>query len=817
MLLTKTIVMNPGPQRASGMPEQILQFEVSVTALACFERQGDINARLSSQSSAMEGIRGHQAVQANRPAGYQRERSVNLCLKQDQYELRIRGRADGYQPMDHGQQSLLPRVEEIKTTRLAVQEIPDLLKAQHNRQLALYGYLLCLENSCEQIELQLTYFNLDDLSQNCSCQVYSLEVLQTLFDDILSPYLHWLQTRISWIKDRNQSIAVNDFPFPAFRRGQRELATSVYRTINQQRQLVLQAPTGLGKTLATLFPAIKSMATTPLEKVFFLTAKTAGQHSAEQAVSAMQNNGAKIRGVTISSKSRTCFNPDLPCDPQYCRYASGYYQRLSPALAELRKSTEHQSKRLVEATARQYTVCPFELALDSARDADVVIADYNYLFEPAVRLKRFFEDQKGDYAALIDEAHNLVERGREMFSASIEKNQLLKILNILKSDHLVLAKRLQAVNRSLLGLKRSHPQLTEKPVGFPLDKLKSVNAKMTLFCQAMEDHLEDFALNPNGALDLYFDFQRFLRIYEQADQRYVAILNWTKTAKTLKLFCIDPSTCLQEGFKRLNSAVCFSATMMPKRYFSGLLGLSQEASWQQVPSPFPVENLGVLIASYIPVTFRARRYALQPLVQLIHQITHAHRGNYLVYFPSLQFLGQVAEAYARHFPEDNMVVQHNLMDDHDSQQFLARFSETEQVTGFAVIGGRFSEGIDLVGNRLIGAIIIGTGLPQINSERDFIKDYYQEGGAGFEMAYQLPGMNRILQTAGRVIRGERDKGLICLVDPRFTEPRYRQLMPEHWPVDVVSTSAALQSAMAKFWSKVERDGSMAVPSSEMQG
>lgn len=781
----------------------MLHFEVSVTVLAAFGQRQDINARISSQSTAMEGIRGHQFVQADRPGGYQKERSVKYHVKRDEYELLIRGRADGYYPPSSDGLGDPPKVEEIKTTRLPIEDIPELLKVQHHRQLALYGYLLCIENDLDRIGLQLTYFNLDDRSQHSSSNLFPRAVLKQQFDDIVDPYLDYLQVRMHWIRQRNQSITISGFPFAQFRTGQRELAKSVYRTIMQQNQLVIQAPTGLGKTLATLFPAVKTMAAAPLEKIFFLTAKTAGQHSAENAVAAMQESGALIRGVTISSRSRTCFNPELPCDPEYCRYAKGYYQRLGPALTELRQSKQHLSKSLIEKAAKEFTVCPFELALDAAREADVVIADYNYLFDPTVRLKRFFEDQKGDYAVLVDEAHNLVERGREMFSASVDKGRVLEILKILRTDRPTLKKPLQAVNRQLLTLGKRYPQLTDTPVGVPLDSLKPLIKKIDGFCMAMEDLLDDFMVGHNETLDLYFEFQHFVKIYEQVDERYVSILTWAET-KTLKLFCIDPSSRLQDGFKRSNSTICFSATMSPKRYFAELLGLSQEASWQQVPSPFPADHFRVLITSFIPVTFKARQQALEPLVSLIHQVISTRRGNYLVYFPSLQFLGQVAEAYIRRFSAENILIQDQQMDDSSSQEFLAGFSEAGQVTGFAVIGGRFAEGIDLVGDRLIGAIIIGTGLPQINSERDFIKDYYSDQTIGFEMAYQLPGMNRILQSAGRVIRSERDKGLICLVDPRFTESRYRQLMPDIWPVEVARSPGALQKAMVTFWSQAKQ-------------
>jgi len=782
----------------------MLQFEVSVTVLAAFGQRHDINARISSQSTAMEGIRGHQFVQAERPDGYQKERSLKYRVKRDEYELLIRGRADGYYPVCSAGSGDPPKVEEIKTTRLSIEAIPDLLKIQHHRQLALYAYLLCIEEDLDCIGLQLTYLNLDDRSQHSSCSVFPRMVLKKQFNDIVEPYLDQLRLRMLWIRQRNQSITTSGFPFTQFRAGQRALAKSVYRTIMQQNQLVLQAPTGLGKTLATLFPAVKTMVSAPLEKIFFLTAKTAGQRSAEVAVAAMQNNGARIRGVTVSSKSRTCFNPELPCDPEYCRYAKGYYQRLGPALAELRQSKQHLSKPLIEKAARHFTVCPFELALDVAREADVVVADYNYLFDPTVRLKRFFDDQKGDYAVLVDEAHNLVERGREMFSASIDKDLVLRISKMLSADRAALKKPLQAINRQLLSLRKRYLQTTEKPVGVPTKSLKPVIKKIDTFCVAMEDQLDDFMLGQNEIIDLYFEFQHFLKVYEQIDERYVSILSSAPT-KILKLFCIDPSSRLQDGFKRSNSTVCFSATMTPKSYFAELLGLSEEASWQQVPSPFPAEHFRVLIASFIPVTFKARQQALDPLVSLIHQVISTRSGNYLVYFPSLQFLGQVAEAYSKRFPAENILIQGQQMDDSSSHEFLSRFSEAEHVTGFAVIGGRFSEGIDLVGDRLIGAIIIGTGLPQINSERDFIKEYYSDQVRGFEMAYQLPGMNRILQSAGRVIRSERDKGLICLVDPRFTEPRYRQLMPDIWPVEVVRSSGALQKAMITFWSQVSHE------------
>lgn len=774
-----------------------MKVNISVGELSRYWQRGDINFRFSSRSSAVEGIRGHQLVQKNRKSGYVSEKPVSISLSRSGFEIQVQGRVDGYMP---DQQP--PLVEEIKTVRVPVEQIPATIREVHLAQLKLYAYMLACDDNIEILQLRLCYLDLEDNSETYIEEEFSAVDLGEFFELTIGKYVGWLTAKQQWGNVRDNSIIASAFPYSNYRAGQRDMAVATYRTLADEQQLVLQAPTGIGKTMATIFPAVKAMRDSGYEKLFYLSAKTSGQRMAEETVKELRGAGFRIRSITLTAKDKVCFNPGSPCDPDHCEYAKGYYDRLDSCIEGTLDHTEQLTREVIEESARKHVLCPFELSLDLARSADLIICDYNYVFDPAVYLRRFFENSDGKYALLIDEAHNLVDRGRAMFSAELFKSDFLSLRRQLKEYFPFIAKRLARVNAEFLAIRKNSKSEFDNNGFVVLDKPSDkVIRSLRNFCDAAEDVLKENSTTSfqETLLTLYFDCLRFMRTAEQVDEDYAVLLLKSGKDLKLKLFCINPSVRLKEGFDRMASSVCFSATMKPQNYFQGLLGLEQDASWYQLESPFDSNNLGVFLAPYIGTSFRERTSSIVDLVDLIDKVTRARTGNYLVFFPSYAYLQKVLESFISAFPDHKIIVQERNMNDEARHGFIDQFREDSTVTGFAVMGGVFGEGIDLKGNRLIGVIVAGVGLPQIGVEQNLIRDYWDHDGVGFEFAYQYPGMNRVLQTAGRVIRDTSDRGIICLVDRRFKEARYRDLFPRHWQVTETHSAGALETSVSEFW------------------
>jgi DNA excision repair protein ERCC-2 len=774
-----------------------MKVNISVGELSRCWQSGDINFRFSSRSSAVEGIRGHQLVQKKRGSDYISEKPVEIMLVKSGFEISIQGRVDGFMS---GEQP--PLVEEIKTVRVPVEQIPESIREVHLAQLKLYAYMLSCSEGLKATKLRLCYLDLEDNSESHIEEIVTADELGSFFESTIDKFVYWLVAKQRWSQIRDESIGSSSFPYPDYRSGQRDMAVAAYRSIVGEQQLVLQAPTGIGKTMATIFPAVKAIRDAGYDKLFYLSAKTSGQQMAEDAVQEMNAAGFRLRSLTLTAKDKICFNPGSPCDPEHCEYAKGYYDRLDSCIEQTLEHTEQLNREKIEASARVHRLCPFELSLDIARFCDLIICDYNYVFDPAVYLRRFFENNDGKYSLLIDEAHNLVDRGRSMYSAELLKSDFLGLRRQLKEYFPFVARRLAKVNAEFLSIrKKLKPELETSGFAILPTPGEKVVSALRGFCEAAEDVLKENSASSfqENLLTLYFDCLRFLRTAEQVDDDYaVLMLRMGKDLK-LKLFCINPATRLKEGFDRMASSICFSATMRPQNYFHGLLGLEDDANWYQLQSPFDPDNLGVFLAPYIGTSFKERDSSIEDLVDLINKATNARKGNYLVFFPSHAYLQKVHQAFVRSFSGRQVIAQKRNMDEEARSAFINQFREDGQITGFAVMGGVFGEGIDLKGTRLIGVIVTGVGLPQLGVEQNLIRDYWNEDGVGFEFAYQYPGMNRVLQTAGRVIRGSNDKGIICLVDRRFNEPRYRDLFPVNWQVTEVRSSEALENSMSDFW------------------
>jgi DNA excision repair protein ERCC-2 len=791
-------------------------FKISVRDLVeQVERSGDINFRFSTRSSALAGLRGHQRVQKSRGEDYVAEKKLTDLVERGELVLQVSGRVDGYFPQ---QQPML--VEEIKTTRSRADMIPASVRSLHWGQARVYAWLLARDHGLaddENIEVRLCYLQLDDDSEYLLSSTWTVAALAGYYQQLVDRYVAFLQGLARWQTVRDASITAMVFPYPQYRSGQRDMAVSIYRAMHAGTQLILQAPTGIGKTMGALFPAIKALSAATYDKLFFVSAKTSGHQVAARAVADLRSAGLQLRDITLTAKDKICFTPGAPCDAEHCQYALGYYDKLAAVMAEVMADNQSLDRSYIEAKARAHQLCPFELELDLSLLADVVICDYNYVFDPAVYLRRYFDNPEQRYGLLIDEAHNLVDRGRDMFSADISKDQLLDLKRQLQLHLPDVARSLGAANNQIMALLRplraTFDQTGAVQCSEPPEKLLQA---LRRFSSAAETWLQQNQEAPfaTSLLQVYFASLRFIRIAEAYDKHYTCLVLQQRGGVVVKLYNINPGPGLATALSRVRSVVGFSATLMPQAYFQTLMGIAVDARWYQIESPFDPANLGVFSTSYISTTYRDRGNSLYELVDTIATVIEQQAGNYLVFLPSFYYLDEVREKFVERYAAVPCVTQTPGMDEQARQDFLQQFDDCsaeenvsadkhrKTLVGFAVMGGVFGEGIDLKGKRLIGVIIAGVGLPQLGIERDVIKDYFEQSGSsgqGFEFAYQYPGMNRVLQAAGRVIRSDTDRGIICLIDNRFNESRYRQLMPAGWQVKTARNRDMLARAVAAFW------------------
>jgi len=630
--------------------------------------------------------------------------------------------------------------------------------------------------------------------------------LETFFRDLITRYLDWFRKVQAWLARRDQSIHQLEFPYMDYRQGQRDMAVAVYQAIRAKEHLYVQSPTGVGKTIATLFPALKAIGRGLADKIFYLTAKTSGRLVAEKALDDMRQAGLYVRSVTLTAKEKICFCPPVNCDPDVCVFARGYFDKVKAALEEI-DQVQAFTRPVIEMIAQKHQICPFEFSLDVALWVDCIICDYNYAFDPRVYLHRFFDVNTEPYIFLVDEAHNLPDRARSMYSAELDKATVMHLQRTLKTDLPGLAKKLSAINKLLLE-KRKALQADGKEAlienELPDELLKAIRA----FSQKAEDWLvrNEAAEFRQELLEFYFLCSNYLRTAEYFDTCYASYFERQGQGdlKT-KLFCLDPAPMLATSLERSRSTIFFSATLLPLDYFMTLLTGVADHPRRIFHSPFPLENVSLLIHNGISTKYAQRADSYAAVAAAIESICTAHLGNYLVFFPSYAYLNAVLERLKERLPERQLIVQDRGMTEAARETFLAKFSSGNQETlvGLAVMGGIFGEGIDLVGNRLIGTVVVGAGVPQVGRERDLIKDYFDRQDInGFAYAYQYPGFNRVLQATGRVIRTEADRGIIVLIDERFTHARYRDLFPTHWrSFQVVRSTSEIKDKLRRFWSR----------------
>jgi len=763
---------------------------------------GDITpGGFQRRDRAQLGTQGHRRVQRSRPETYQAEVEIAYLVEDTDPPIKVQGRIDGLYTGD-----VPVIIEEIKTTTLSL----DLVNEEHNllhwAQAQCYAYMVARQQNLGGISIHLTYYHLDSQEEKTFKHFFTLAELEIFFNDLITVYLDWFRKVLAWQARRDQSILQLNFPYAEYRPGQREMAVAVYQTIRVNQRLYVQSPTGVGKTISTLFPAVKALGQALAAKIFYLTAKTSGRLVAEKALDDMRRAGLQLKSITLTAKEKICFCPPVNCDPEVCGFARDYFGKVKKALNEI---DQHQAytRPVIEEVARKYEICPFEFSLDLALCVDCIICDYNYAFDPRVYLHRFFDNNTEPYIFLIDEAHNLPDRARAMFSAELDKKTVLQLQHSVKPHLPALAKKLSAINKVLLETRKACEEegkqaLVENEP--PELLLKTIRE----FSQKAEDWLvlnqaADFR---QDLLEFYFLCSNYLRTAEYFDTFYVSYFERQGQADLkAKLFCLDPAPMLAAPLLRSQSTVFFSATLLPMGYFMKVLTGAEAHPKRIFQSPFPPENVSLLIHNGISTKYALRADSYATIASAIVSICSAHLGNYLVFFPSYAYLAAVLELLKENFTERQLLVQDRGMTEPEREAFLAHFSASKQeiMVGLAVMGGIFGEGIDLVGERLVGAVVVGVGVPQVCLERDLIKDYFDhQNVSGFDYAYQYPGFNRVLQATGRVIRTEADRGIIVLIDERFTHTRYRHLFPAHWQgFQVVKNIGEIKEKLARFWSR----------------
>ncbi len=788
-----------------------MDIRISVRNLVEFIlRSGDLdNRRSGGAANAMqEGSRIHRMIQKSMGSGYEAEVSLKYTLETNEYRLIVEGRADGIYTENE-----VTIIDEIKGTYRELGKIKEAVPV-HLAQAKSYAYMYALKEQKEKMGVRMTYCNLDTEDILHFNYEYSFEELEEWFLDVVSQYQKFADYQVQWREIRQQSIKELVFPF-AYRRGQKQLASYVYQTIYHKRNLFLEAPTGVGKTISTVFPSVKALGEGKADMIFYLTAKTITRTVAENTFSILREHGLSLKNVTLTAKEKICPMEEAICNPDKCPYAKGHFDRINEALYNCITKEPFFDRLVIEKYSKEYQVCPFEMCLDISLFADAVICDYNYVFDPHVYLKRFFGDNvSGEYIFLVDEAHNLVDRGREMYSAQLKKEDFLALKRVVKESSPKMEKQLESCNKALLALKRECNDYAYLDSIAPfLNLLSRVHATME---QYLEDHTEGEV--HDAVLDFYFEVSHFFEIYEKVDDKYITYSKLDENEDFIvRLFCVDPSTNLAECMKKSVSTILFSATLLPIQYYKGLLGGTKEDYEVYAESDFDPSMRQIIIANDVTSKYTRRsEMEYYKIAEHIHRIITGKPGNYMVFCPSYQLMEQIMETFQEYFLDDHMecIAQNSRMDEAQREEFLSLFEKDanlddndafDTLIGFCVLGGIFSEGIDLKNDCLIGSIIVGTGLPQVCTEREIIMNYFEDTGKnGFDYAYRYPGMNKVLQAAGRVIRTKEDMGVIALLDERFLTSSYQQLFPREWKEYEVSDSKHGNRIVEDFWEKMKK-------------
>ena len=767
-------------------------------------RNGDLvsGSGTADKEAMLKGSRLHRKIQKQMGSHYQPEVSLKKDTEYDDLILRVEGRADGIFLQD--EQFCIDEIKGVYK-KLELMEEPVLV---HRAQALCYAWIYLDAHDLEKIDIQMTYAHLDTEVIKRFRETLTRAELKQWYEELTDSYHKWLAYQIEWRKKRNESMENLEFPFE-YRKGQRKMVSGIYHAISKKEQIFIQAPTGVGKTMSAVFPAVRAIGQGMAETVFYLTARTITRTVAQDAFEILRDRGLLFKVITITAKEKLCFCDKPECDPEKCPYAKGHYDRINDAVYELWTTEQSFDRETLLRHAQKWQVCPFEMSLDLAIWMDGVICDYNYVFDPNVCLKRFFgENVSGNYLFLIDEAHNLVDRGREMYSASICLNDVIETRKFVKPYSQKLWKKLGKVKKQMEELRQNCGEWkVQENAGVLPISLLSVQGELD---QLLEEPPAQEVVD--GILDFYFEVRDFLNISELVDDNYVVYTAFDENGRFyMKLFCVNPAENLQKCLDKGNSTVFFSATLLPLQYYRKMLSTRSENFGMYVESPFEQKKRCLMICRDVSSKYTRRGYEeYRKIAEYIARMSWQKKGNYMVFFPSYRLMEDVYQVYQDEFSVSwvRCISQHASMTELEREEFLEEFTEEteETLVGFCVMGGIFSEGIDLIGDRLIGAAVVGTGLPQVNCEREILKGYYDEKGEqGFDYAYRYPGMNKVLQAAGRVIRTKEDTGAILLMDERFLNRDYRNLFPREWNDACTCTLGNVEKHLQAFWDVSEEN------------
>ena len=799
--------------------QPVPEIRISVRSLVEFiMRSGDIDNRRKAASGPevmLEGANIHRMIQRRMGGDYHPEVYLSYVCEYADMRIVIDGRADGIIiPSDTEDPSAHVTVDEIKTTYRELEKIKEPVP-EHLAQAMCYAYIVADERDLDVIGVRMTYCNTETKEIRCFDSLHTREEITKWFDNLIGSYRRWAAFETGWKKIRNMSIECTDFPY-SYRNGQRELMGQVYSSIKKKERLFVMAPTGVGKTLATVFPSLKSLAKGSCDKIFYLTAKTITRTVASDCLNLLRPS-LRLKSVTLTAKEKICPMEKCECDPENCPYAKGHFDRINDAMYDLLTNEDDFSRQTLTEYSGRHMVCPFEFSLDMSLFADMIICDYNYVFDPNVYLRRFFgETSGGDFLFLIDEAHNLTERAMKMYSAKLCKEDLLDVKKLVKDISPSLARAIESCNRHMLMLKRECDDLKVVDSFDPfVNLLLRLNGRIEQFL----DDNEHFA-HTDEVLDLYFTLRHFLNIYENmTPEDYVMYVKHEDDGGfTANLMCANPAKRVRGCTDKAVFTVFFSATLLPIDYYRMMLGADDTDPAVYAKSVFDPAKRLLLVAKDVTSKYTRRGESeYDRMACYIAQIISAKRGNYMVFFPSFAMLENVYELFLDRYHDSDttdVLVQSSAMSETQREEFLARFDERDEgdlpesersLIGFCVIGGIFSEGIDLKNDALIGAMIIGTGLPMVCKERELLKRCYSDMGLdGFNYAYRYPGMNKVLQAAGRVIRTEEDMGVVTLLDERFLTRDYTRLFPREWSQYSVCRVDDITEVLEDFWDTTPR-------------
>ncbi len=761
--------------------------------------QGSLTSSGMSVQRAQLGARIHRQLQASRPDGYQSEvyfRHESVC---DDITIVVEGRADGIYTKEDP-----VIIEEIKSTLLPYDQIDDSIFV-HFAQCYVYAYFYLLQQEeCASLIARVTYHQAESGQSKHFDHVRTREELTAFYEELIANYRKWAVLQRDLHIAAKTSAKAIAFPFESYRPHQREFAAWVYQSILRHDSLMVQAPTGIGKTVSTLFPALKAIGEGKCEKVFYLSAKSVTAKVARDTMRLFYDQQLSLKSVSLTAKDKMCLLEERNCEE--CPYADNYYGRVRPVLYALLQTQDALDSDCFRQVGKEHTLCPFELSLDASNYASLIICDYNYVFDPSVYLRRYFED-KGRYVFLIDEAHNLVDRARNMYSSELCRSDIETLRTRIPQAPGPLT---HAIDRLLTAFARLEKSCNDSVVSQkePMEDLYQLVNSVINECDAFLQMEKEFPQRSDVLL-LYFQLIDFRRVYEYYDENFITWYAASQEDCRVRIFCMNPANQIQARIAHGISAIYFSATLSPSLYYAELLGEKEKAKRVALPSIFGREQYALLIHNAISTRYPHRRSSLPAIVHTIYHSVHPKPGNYIIFFPSYRYMEEGAALFQQHFPDMHVHLQKSGMNEEERHAFLERFEQQEGwQLYFCVLGGMFAEGIDFRGDRLIGAVIIGVGLPQINVESDFIRDHFNEQGVdGYHYAYTYPGMNKVLQAMGRVIRTKKDKGILVLIDDRYGSALYRSLFPAHYRhARYVQDALTIEEQLTDFWNDSQQSG-----------